>query len=56
LEIVAADRLCVAGSHLDFPCVGSIVRIGTRGRFMPGVQRQHDAGAMTRDRRGEDDR
>lgn len=32
---VAADRLMVAGAHLDFPGVGIIVRNGTNYRFEP---------------------
>jgi glyoxylase-like metal-dependent hydrolase (beta-lactamase superfamily II) len=32
---VAADRLTVAGAHLDFPGVGTIVRTGTSYRFEP---------------------
>ena len=32
---VAADRLTVAGAHLDFPGLGTIVRIGTNYRFEP---------------------
>jgi hypothetical protein len=47
-----AERLCAAGSRLDFPRVGTIVRVGTRGRFKPGGQRKHDAGAMMSDRPG----
>ena len=34
-DLVAADRLCVAGAHLDFPGVGTIVRTGTSYRFEP---------------------
>ena len=34
-DMVCADRLCVAGAHLDFPGIGTIVRTGTRYRFEP---------------------
>jgi hypothetical protein len=55
-ELASADRLCVAGTRLDFPCVGTIVRIGARG----GSSRAYNDNMMPapskRDRRGEDDR
>ena len=34
-DMVCADRLCVAGAHLDFPGLGTIVRTGARYRFEP---------------------
>jgi glyoxylase-like metal-dependent hydrolase (beta-lactamase superfamily II) len=34
-DMVSADRLSVAGAHLDFPGLGTIVRTGTRYRFEP---------------------
>lgn len=34
-DMVCADRLCVAGAHLDFPGLGTIVRTGTSYRFEP---------------------
>jgi glyoxylase-like metal-dependent hydrolase (beta-lactamase superfamily II) len=34
-DMVSAERLCVAGAHLDFPGIGTIVRTGTRYRFEP---------------------
>jgi hypothetical protein len=34
---VAADRLKVAGAHLDFPGFGTIVRKGPEFRFEPHV-------------------
>ena len=36
-DMVSADRLCVAGAHLDFPGLGTIVRIGANYRFEPGA-------------------
>lgn len=34
-DMVAADRITVAGAHLDFPGVGTIVRKGSNYRFEP---------------------
>jgi len=34
-DMVAADRLTVAGAHLDFPGIGTIVRSGANYRFEP---------------------
>jgi glyoxylase-like metal-dependent hydrolase (beta-lactamase superfamily II) len=34
-DMVAADRLAVAGAHLDFPGIGTIERKGTNYRFEP---------------------
>jgi glyoxylase-like metal-dependent hydrolase (beta-lactamase superfamily II) len=34
-DMVSADRLRVAGAHLDFPGLGTIVRTGTQYRFEP---------------------
>lgn len=34
-DMVSADRLCVAGAHLDFPGIGTIVRTGTTYRYEP---------------------
>jgi len=34
-DMVAADRLRVAGAHLDFPGIGTIVRKGANYRFEP---------------------
>ena len=34
-DMVAADRLTVAGAHLDFPGIGTIVRTGATYRFEP---------------------
>jgi glyoxylase-like metal-dependent hydrolase (beta-lactamase superfamily II) len=36
-DMVAADRLTVAGAHLDFPGIGTIVRTGTSYRFEPNA-------------------
>jgi len=36
-DMVSADRLCVAGAHLDFPGIGTIVRTGANYRFEPGA-------------------
>jgi glyoxylase-like metal-dependent hydrolase (beta-lactamase superfamily II) len=34
-DMVAADRLRVAGAHMDFPGIGTIVRTGANYRFEP---------------------
>jgi glyoxylase-like metal-dependent hydrolase (beta-lactamase superfamily II) len=34
-DMVSAERLCVAGAHLDFPGIGTIVRTGAHYRFEP---------------------
>ena len=36
LDMVATDRLAVAGAHLDFPGFGTIERKGTGYRYVPG--------------------
>lgn len=34
-DMVAADRITVAGMHLDFPGIGNVARDGTAFRFVP---------------------
>jgi hypothetical protein len=36
-DMVCAERLCVAGAHLDFPGLGTIVRSGAGYRFEPAA-------------------
>jgi hypothetical protein len=36
-DVVSAEELCVAGAHLDFPGVGTIVRHGASYRFEPNA-------------------
>ena len=37
LDMVAAERLRVAGIHMDFPAFGHIAKSGTGYRFVPDV-------------------
>ncbi|WP_203330462.1 MBL fold metallo-hydrolase [Rhodovastum atsumiense] len=39
LDMVATDRLRIAGMHLDFPTFGHVVRAGTGYAFLPEVWR-----------------
>jgi hypothetical protein len=37
LDMVATDRLAVAGMHLDFPCFGHVARAAEGYAFVPNV-------------------